>query len=248
MRRLAVLVAALAMPVVSWLSIRGVFGPDAGALAQTFPTPIEAARYAFSIWGLIFALDLGYAIWQATGERRSDPVLHRAAAWSLAGFVLTAAWLPVFSLQLYSLAFGVIILAFATTTRAAMLLSVDDSAPLRPRLAAWLPLSLHAGWLAMATALNAAQWAVAEFAPQPPVLAAVALAILAVMALAVLTLNAKMQGNVPFAAAVSWALVAIALRQWDGGIEGAATAARVAVGVLVALWVQTGWLLYRRMH
>ena len=56
--RLLVLLAAIAMPVVAWLSNSGHFGPDNGTISDLYPTLLVAAGYAFAIWGLIFLLDL----------------------------------------------------------------------------------------------------------------------------------------------------------------------------------------------
>src|SRR3546814_11196723 len=95
--RLLVLLTALAMPVVAWLSNTGAFGPDNGTISDRYPTLLVAAGYAFSIWGLIFLLDAAYAIWQRTGERRRDATLDRVAPWAAAGFLLTTNWMPWFS-------------------------------------------------------------------------------------------------------------------------------------------------------
>ena len=71
--RLLVLLTALAMPIVAWLSNTGAFGPDQGTISDRYPTLVVAAGYAFSIWSLIFLLDLAYAAWQMSGMRRRDP-------------------------------------------------------------------------------------------------------------------------------------------------------------------------------
>lgn len=70
--RILVLIAAVAMPVIAALSNRGFFGPDNATLSDRYPTLLVAAGYAFSIWGLIFVLDVGWALWQATLRRRQD--------------------------------------------------------------------------------------------------------------------------------------------------------------------------------
>ena len=45
--RWLVLLLSLAMPVVSWFSQQGVFGPTNGAISDRYPTLIVAAGYAF---------------------------------------------------------------------------------------------------------------------------------------------------------------------------------------------------------
>ena len=86
MSRLLVLLFAIAMPVVAWLTNNGTFGPDNGTMSDRYPTLLVAAGYAFAIWGLIFLLDLVYAGWQLTGARKTDYTLQRVAPWAAAGF------------------------------------------------------------------------------------------------------------------------------------------------------------------
>ena len=96
--RILVILFALAMPAVAWLSNTGTFGPDNGAVSDRYPTLLVAAGYAFSIWGLIFLLDLIYAFWQSRRVLRDDPTLQKVAPWAAAGFALTTIWMPLFSL------------------------------------------------------------------------------------------------------------------------------------------------------
>src|SRR5690606_32209965 len=150
---LLVLLTALAMPVVAWLSSAGAFGPDNGTVSGRYPTLLVAAGYAFSIWGLIFLLDLAYAAWQASGERQRDATVGRVAPWAATGFFLTTIWMPLFSHERFWLCLLVIFGAMACLVRCAWLLS-RDAAPRKGQwLWAWLPLSLHAGWLTLAAFL-----------------------------------------------------------------------------------------------
>ena len=64
--RILVLLLALATPVVAWLSQTGTFGPDQGTISDRYPTLLVAAGWAFSIWSLIFVLDIVHGVLQAT--------------------------------------------------------------------------------------------------------------------------------------------------------------------------------------
>src|SRR3546814_15927185 len=88
--RLLVLLTAIAMPVVAWLSNTGAFGPDNGTISDRYPTLLVAAGYAFSIWGLLVLPDAAYALGQRTGERRRDATLDRVAPAAEAGFLRSA--------------------------------------------------------------------------------------------------------------------------------------------------------------
>src|SRR5512138_862144 len=112
--RLLVLPAAIAMPLVAWLSNAGAFGPDNGTVSARHPTLLVAAGYAFAIW-------------------------------AAAGFLLTTAWMPLFSQEWFWLCLAVIFGATACLARCALLLSRERLAGGRPLGWAWAPLSLHAG-------------------------------------------------------------------------------------------------------
>ena len=244
--RLLVLLAALAMPVVAWFTSNGSFGPDNGTMSDRYPTLLVAAGYAFAIWGLIFLLDLVYAGWQLAGKRRSDETLARIAPWAFAGFVLTTAWMPLFSMGRFWLCLAVILAATVCMTRCALILSHDRTPQEGQWLWAWGPLSLHAGWLTMASFLNIAQVIVAYRLASTTDMLGWSLVLFALAAGVLLLLNLRMRGNIDYVLAALWALVAVYLKQSHSGLAGADTAARVALGIAVVLGVQT--VLLRRRY
>ena len=158
--RLAVILFALLMPVIAWLSNTGTFGPDNGTISDRYPTLLVAAGYAFSIWGLIFAWDVAFSVWQWRAGAASRAV-ERARPWASAGFALTALWMPVFSQQWFGLALLVIWGALACIASAAITLARDPSPAKGQGAWATAPLALHAGWLSLAAFLNTAQVLVA---------------------------------------------------------------------------------------
>jgi len=243
--RLLVLLTALAMPIVAWLSNTGAFGPDQGEISGRYPTLLVAAGYAFSIWGLIFLLDLVYAGWQMTGERKRDATLSRIAPWAAAGFFLTTIWMPLFSQELFWLCLAVIFGALVCLAYCAVRLS-RDPAPRDGQWAwAWLPLSLHAGWLTLAAFLNLAQVIVAyELLPVDRQLPW-SLGLYAVAGVVLMVLNHRMRGNLVYAAAALWALVAVYLRQSSHALPGSDTSAWVALLIAILLVAQTAMLRLR---
>ncbi len=244
--RLLVLLAAIAMPVLAWLTNAGHFGPDNATMSDRYPTLLIASGYAFAIWGLIFLLDLIYAGWQLTGHRRNDDTLGRIAPWAFAGFVLTTAWMPLFSLGQFWLCLAVIVGATFCMTRCAMILSHDRTPQEGQWLWAWAPLSLHAGWLTVASFLNIAQVIVAYQLASTTHMLGWSLALFALAAAVLLVMNLRMRGNIDYMLAAVWALVAVYVKQSHSGLPGADTAAWVALALAVLLGVQT--LLLRRRY
>lgn len=244
--RLLVLLMSLAMPVVAWFGQTGSFGPTNGEISDRYPTLLVAAGYAFSIWGLIFLLDIVFGAWQATRARAGDALLARIRVPAAAGFALTALWMPVFSQQSFWLALLVIWAALAFLLACALALSREPALDGAQRWLAWAPLSLHAGWLSLAAFLNTAQVVVAYGWLPVDRMLGWSLALLGVAAAMLLVLNQRMRGNVPYTAAALWALAATYVKQSQATLSGAEVAAWAALLVAAVLLVQTLWLRLRR--
>ena len=246
MTRLLVLLFAIAMPVVGWLSNTGTFGPDNGTMSDRYPTLLVAAGYAFAIWGLIFLLDLVYAVWQTTGTRKTDDTLSHIAPWAAAGFALTTIWMPLFSMGQFWLCLLVIFGATFCLIRCAMILSHDRTPREGQWMWAWLPLSLHAGWLSLAAFLNLAQVIVAYQLASTTHQLPWSLILFALAALMLLMVNLRMRGNIDYVIAALWALIAVYVQQSGSSLPGAQTAAWVAIAIAVVLLLQT--IMLRRRY
>ena len=238
--RLLVLLAAIAMPVVAWLTNSGTFGPDNGTMSDRYPTLLVAAGYAFAIWGLIFLLDLAYAGWQLTGTRKSDDTLTRIAPWAAAGFALTTLWMPLFAMSQFWLCLLVIFGATFCLIRCAMILSHDRTPQEGQWMWAWLPLSLHAGWLSLAAILNTAQVIVAYQLLSTDHMLGWSTVLLVLATILLLAFNQRMRGNLVYAAAAGWALAAVYVKQSASELAGADTAAWLAVAIAVGAGQRPG--------
>lgn len=241
--RILVLLFALLMPVVAWMNQAGIFGPTNGEVSDRYPTLVVAAGYAFSIWGLIFLLDIVHGVTQLAGARRLDRALTLAAMPAAGGFLLTTAWMPLFSMGLYWICLAVIFGALACTATAALHV-VRHGQPQAHRWAR-LALGMHAGWLTLAAFLNLAQVIVAERLLPTDRMLGWSLPLLAVAGATLLTLNRALRGNLAYAGAALWGLVAVARKQWDAPLPGANVMAWAAIVLAVALVVQTV-MLHRR--
>jgi len=237
------LVALLAwsMPVVAWLSNTGAFGPSNGEISDRYPTLLVAAGYAFAIWGPIFLLDVVYGTWQAI-DRTPDERLRRIRPWTAAAFLLTSAWMIVFSLQWFYLALAIIWASLVCLLYSAAQVS-RTARHARARWWQWLPLSLHAGWVSLAVFLNIAQVIVAfELLPTGRMLpwSLMLFALAAILLFAVLRF---LRGNPWYALAAIWGLIGVYVKQQSSGLPGAEVVAWLALGLAVvvigvSLWLQ----------
>lgn len=233
--RWIVLLAALAMPVVSWFSQSGAFGPTNGAISDRYPTLLVAAGYAFAIWGLIFLWDVAFGLWQL---RRRKPDLLGVRGWAATGFVLTAVWMPVFSNQWFLPALAIIWAALVCLIVAAVRAAPPEASAGQRAWAAY-PLALHAGWLSMAAFLNTAQVIVAyQWLPTADMFTW-SVVLLAAATLLAWSVNQRLRGHFAYPAAVVWALVGVYVKQSGWRLPGADTVSVLALAVAALLVLQT---------
>lgn len=238
----AVLVAAVAQIVGSPVGT-AVAGRSVGEVSALTESLITPAGYAFSIWAVIFAGSLAWAVWQLLPAQRGREI-HRRTGWPLAAaFAANAAWevlFPLVGVTLPVLPVVVIGVVVAATALAWARLQDVRTTGLE-RLLPTAVTGLLLGWVSVAAAVNVASAGVALDAPATGELARVwavfALALVAVLAGALVLWADAAAG--PLALAAAWGLVAVAV---DGGpttVSVAALSAAAAVVVALAVRVAT---------
>jgi hypothetical protein len=228
----AVLVGAVAQIAGSPLG-SALAGRSVGEVSDATRALITPAGYAFSIWGPVFALALAWAVYQALPGQRDRPV-HRATGWPLAAaFAGNAVWELLFPLVGDRVPVLPAVLLFAIVAAAAIAWARLQAMPLTglPRLLPAAVTGLLLGWVTLAAAVQVGSAGVALGAPArgaaAQVWAVVALGAVAVLGTALVGVARVAAG--PFALAVVWGLVAVAV---DGG-PGVVTVAAVCAAAVV---------------
>ncbi|GAB3351950.1 hypothetical protein [Modestobacter lapidis] len=231
-RIVAVVAAAVAQIVGSPLG-SALAGRSVGDVSGDTRSLVTPAGWAFSIWGLIFAGSLAWAVYQALPAQR-DREVHRRTGWPLAAaFAGNAVWEVVYpqgGVWLYVaqvLIFGITAAAAVAYIRL-QTVPVDGPARLLPRAVTGLLL----GWVTVAPVANVGSTGVA-LGISPTTLASRAWAVAALVLVAGIAAAVVLGSYVaagPFAAAVVWGLVAIAAA---GGPRPVSVAAISAAAIVV---------------
>lgn len=239
-RAVAVVVAALAQVLGSPVGT-ALAGRSVGDVSDEYATVITPAGYAFSIWGLIFAGCLAWALYQALPGQRGRSV-HRRVGWPLVvAFTANTLWEVVFPRDgrgvLVSL--GLIVLVVVATAVAVGRLQDPELTGLDRVLPAMVA-SLLLGWVTIATVTNVAVVGVYLGAPTDTALARGA-GVIALVAAAAVVLDVTMRLRTaagPFALAAGWGVLAVARAEPPLVVELAAWAALaiIVVGLLVQAW------------
>jgi hypothetical protein len=184
--------------------------PFVGQVSDRYPTYVVPAGYAFSIWSLIFALCIAYAVWQALPAQAENALLRRVGWLTAAAFAGSMAWEFVFPAGAY----GVSVLLIVTVL-VSLAVAVGRMTDGRGRMSgaerwlAWVTCGIYLGWITVATVANVAQAlaaaGVVELGLGAETWGTVLLIVAALIASAV-TLRTR-NGGYPLA--VIWALIAV---------------------------------------
>lgn len=186
----------------------GWLGPDATWVAPASP--------AFSIWSVIYAGLLAYAVWQFLPSAQS--ARHdRLRPWILVSVLLNAAWIWTVQLGLLGLSVVVIVLLLASLCRILMLLESARAHSWGERILLDGVQGLHLGWVSIATVANVAAWLASTGWTGDPFQPTTWAKIMIVVAVLVGAFTAVYDGGRPAPAfALAWGLVWIGVGRADG--------------------------------
>lgn len=241
--RLVTVTLSAVLCVLGSLWGSGVFGGPpvseaAGGALSANATLLAPAGTAFSIWGLIYAGLVVYAVWQwLPGQRTSQR--HRSAGWWIAGsMLLNALWLLVVREGLLWISVSVILVLAAVIASALRAGRPARGAGLADRLVTDGTLGIYLGWVTVATCANIAATLVdtgveatgttSEWIAVAVVVAAVGISVF---------LARETGGNVGIGLAVCWGLAWIGQERLSGAPESTTVGIVAVIAAIVALLV-----------
>lgn len=205
----------------------------AGGALSSDSTLIAPAGPAFSIWSVIYAGLLGYAIWQLIPAQAARPRQRAVGYWVAASLLLNAAW--ILTVQFGSLALSVVMIVALLVVLVSAFSVLRSQGPESVVEAILLDgtMGLYLGWVAVATVANVTALLVAAGFTGFGIGAEVwSVAVIAVTALIGLLLAVWSGGRLSPAAALAWGLAWIAVSRVTGELTSVPTA--VAAGTAAA--------------
>jgi hypothetical protein len=240
---LRVLLMVLAVGQLASSALSQYYGSEFQTEDRPGEPPIVPAGYAFSIWGVIIALALGYAIWAlprwrpclALRDRLAVPLVLACAGFSL--------WLVAAALEPRWTTLVILVGMVAALLRA---LSIALAAraeiagwPWVGRVLLWGMLGLYTGWTSIAAWINLTTALASSGAPITGTAGVLGqLAVLAGAGATAVAVLIGSRGLLPYAAAVAWAFIGVTVGAARAGEPVlAATAVAGLAAVLVTLVV-----------
>lgn len=212
-----------------------------GALSAD-ATPFAPAGPAFSIWSVIYAGLLGYAIYQLLPAQRQRSSRHAARhaslrPWAAASALLNAAWIGVVQAGVVWASVVVIGILLVVLIRILMILRKTRTHTKTDALLTDGTFGLYLGWVCVATTANIAAWIATFGVDTFTGWQWAAVGILALVLTIGLGLAVYSRGRIGPALAISWGVTWLAIARMEGQFESELitwTAFAIAAIVLIA--------------
>lgn len=131
----------------------GQMGSDVGGTANENEALIQPAGFAFSIWGLIYALVFIWIIYLFFSKKDKSYITERLKFWPIANFILNGVWIFVFTQEwLFA---SIIVIAALLYTLAEIYTSISETNH------GWFdrfPFAIYFAWVTLATIVNIFTW------------------------------------------------------------------------------------------
>jgi hypothetical protein len=231
-------IAFVSMIFINYLSNTGLINGNTNAtVSQAYENLFTPAGYAFSIWGIIYLLLLGFVIYQGLGlfSKAKDNVLAAQVGWwFVISCIANSMWL--FAWLHEELWLSVLIMLVLLFSLAKIVLRTNMerwNAPFKTILFLWWPFCIYIGWISVALIANMSAY-LTKVGWDGFGLSEVFWTITMIVIAGILNLFVTWNRNMrEFALVGVWALGAIAVANWKENEDIVYSA--LAVGLLLVI-------------
>ncbi len=156
-------IAFVSMIFINYLSNTGLInGNTNAAVSQAYENLFTPAGYAFSIWGIIYLLLLGFVIYQGLGlfsKAKDNDLATQVGWWFVISCIANSLWL--FAWLHEELGLSVLIMLVLLFSLAKIVLRTNMerwNAPFKTILFLWWPFCIYIGWISVAMIANMAAY------------------------------------------------------------------------------------------
>ena len=205
--------------IMNGLAGSSVFnGKTVGSVSSQYATLFAPAGYAFAIWGLIYLLLIvfvGYQ-WYAWFKQREDNELKQAGIWFALGNIANGTWIVAWLGEYLGISVILIFLMLFSLVMLTVKLRLEIwDASVRIIAFVWWPVCFYLGWIIVASVANVAVYLV-SLNWQGGFLSEAGWTIVMITVATIIYLLLIRYRNMREAALVGvWALIAIAVKQWQ---------------------------------
>ena len=231
--------AFVATIFMNYFSNTGYFGGKTiGSVSDELTTLFTPASYAFSIWVIIYLLLLGFVFYQGWGmfKRQPDPeCVSKIGWWFVISCVANSLWILAWIYEFIGWSVVIMLVLLVSLIRIVLANRMELwDAPVKVILFLWWPFVIYSGWITVATVANVSAylhwiqwsgWGISE--------STWTLMLIGVAGLINLVVTWKRNMR-EFALVGAWALIAIAVANWETDLSIRHTAIGVAALLLAS--------------
>jgi hypothetical protein len=189
-------------------------GRTTAQVSDLYSNPFTPAGYVFAIWGIIYALLLVFAIYQALPKQKDKPFQNQISALFILSSIFNVVWLFLWQYDYITVSVVLMFALLATLTAIYLRLRIGKSGvPLKDKLCVHLPFSVYLGWITMASIANVAaalvsvRWNGFGLSVETWAIAAMSIALIVTLIVIAARKDAA------YSLVVVWALAGIAVKQ-----------------------------------
>ena len=214
------LIAFLATLCINYLANTGLInGNTMATVSAKYENLFTPAGYAFSIWGIIYLFLLGFVIYQGLSlfnKAKTNNLATQVGWWFVVSCVANSLW--VFAWLYEFIGVSVILMFVLLFSLLNIIVKTNMErwdAPFKTILFLWWPFCIYSGWIAVASIANIAVY-LTKIGWDGFGLSEITWAIIMILVASILNIFITWNRNMrEFALVGVWALIAIAIANWE---------------------------------
>ena len=241
--KLLAIIHFIVLALVIWwnyyINTGSINGKSVADVSDKFSNLFTPADYAFSIWGLIYLMLTGFAVYMlkvAFSKNEDDSFILKAAPWLTLAHLGSAAWLWVWLNESTAISVVIMLGIMISLIIAILRLNMECwDAPLKTIAFVWWPIDLYAGWISVALVANISAH-LSGIGWNGGIKETTWVIILIGLVSIIHLLMIQKRNMREFAAVAMWAFIAIAVKQWDNYtfLSWIALGATLLIGLVAA--------------
>jgi hypothetical protein len=207
-------VALISTIVVNYLSNTGIFnGETMSSISARYENLFTPAGYAFSIWGLIY---FGLIAFFFVERKNENNLITRMGWWFLASCLANMSWVIAWLYNYTGLSVLIMIALLFCLLQIILHLGIgEEPVSMKKRIFTWWPFSIYAGWVTVALIANVAAW-LTKINWNGLGVSNTTWAVIMICIAGAINMLITWKKNIPaFALTGCWALIAIAVSNWN---------------------------------
>lgn len=215
-----ILLVFLTIAVNSLANILPINGKYTGELSDAIPNLFVPTGLTFAVWGAIYALILGFAMFQLLAMRKKNDIntdfVQKIGVFFILGSIGNIIWIFLWHYQYVVYSLFAMVLLFVSLLMIYLRLQIGLSEPsIKERIFVYLPISVYLGWITVATIANVTAVLVVSDVGGFFLGEEIWTMLVIIVATLITTLILHTRNDIGYTLVIIWALLGIAIKRLE---------------------------------